>query len=89
MMDEVAETGDVIYSSSLSINELVSLDRKHRRILCPVCRSEVLVVLSRARSIETGLHQGVFCSANQAHVSLFVSVGRPADYWDKFKKMES
>ncbi len=60
-----------------SLREVARLYKEGVKILCPICRGELLVALDFETANEKKVHTGIYCRANAAHVCEMIELRHP------------
>ncbi len=60
-----------------SLREVSLLYKQGIKILCPVCRGELLVALDFETANQNKVHTGIYCRTNPAHVYELIEIRRP------------
>jgi hypothetical protein len=76
-----------ILTGDTSLAEIISLRERGVELLCPVCRSPLIVALDDKLIREHACHPGVYCSRDSTHLLMLVEI-RPENherFWDQFQ----
>lgn len=60
---------DLVYDGSLkSLRQVFALAGTETKVLCPRCRSELVVIIDAQTAAEKKLHPSIFCPRDKRHV---------------------
>lgn len=78
----------VIYDSQKhSSKDVIKLNAEGIEVLCPTCRSKLLVITSKSLVAEYKKPQGIFCPKNNNHVWIkFILAEERNQFWNKVGK---
>jgi hypothetical protein len=78
---------DFIYDGSHeAFKELTELQTKGAKILCHRCKAELIVALDLVSANKFGVHPGIYCPVNPAHVYELVELADVRrNFWKRFE----
>lgn len=67
--------------------DIIELNAQGTDVLCPTCRSKLLIVTSKSLVAKYKKPQGIFCPKNNNHVWIkFILVEERNQFWKKVEK---
>jgi RNase P subunit RPR2 len=70
--------------------QILELHNQGYKILCPKCKSELLVVPDKEAAIRHQTRPGIYCTVNQNHIcQWFVLASERRKFWDTYNEIMS
>ena len=72
----------VKYENGTGINGVCEIIDAGYKVVCPICKSELIVALDKESSKKYKTHPGIFCPKDSKHVMILAEIDR-RDFWKK------